>query len=176
MNRRDFLKINAGSVAASLVYQPSVLAAKQSDDSPNLLVIMTDEHNFRTLGCYRKLLSKDQAMIWGDGNIVETPHIDKLAEEGVLCNNFYASSPVCSPARGSFISGQYPQNTPVIDNNTHMSDDVVSFGSILQCPCGKPQASGYGAFRFPHASVCATLPALPLPGIQPQCLCRSHSR
>lgn len=131
MNRRDFLKINVGSAAACLVSSPKLYAAA-TKENPNLLIIMTDEHNFRTLGCYRKLLSKDQAMIWGDGNIVETPHIDKLAEEGVLCNNFYASSPVCSPARGSFISGQYPQNTPVIDNNTHMSDDVVSFGSILQ--------------------------------------------
>jgi arylsulfatase A-like enzyme len=73
-------------------------------------VIMTDEHSFRTLGCYRDTLSPEQAFMWGKGNIVETPHIDALAKQGALCTNFYSTSPVCSPARGSFMSGLYPQN------------------------------------------------------------------
>ena len=34
---------------------------------PNLLVIQTDEHSFRTLGCYRRHLSPDQAHVWGYG-------------------------------------------------------------------------------------------------------------
>ena len=32
---------------------------------PNVLVIMTDEHNFRTLGCYREQLPQEQAYPWG---------------------------------------------------------------------------------------------------------------
>ena len=32
---------------------------------PNLLIIHTDEHNFRTLGCYRDLMTEDQAFVWG---------------------------------------------------------------------------------------------------------------
>ena len=34
---------------------------------PNLLIIHTDEHNFRTLGCYRDLMEEDQAFVWGTG-------------------------------------------------------------------------------------------------------------
>jgi uncharacterized sulfatase len=48
--------------------------------APNLLIIHTDEHNFRTLGCYRALLPPEQAFIWGDGIKVDTPHIDSLAK------------------------------------------------------------------------------------------------
>jgi hypothetical protein len=55
------------------------------EERPNLIIIHTDEHNFRTLGCYRETLSDDQALIWGKEAIVETPHIDRLAVEGVLC-------------------------------------------------------------------------------------------
>ena len=53
-------------------------------EPPNILLIVTDEHNFRTLGCYRDHLLKEQAEMWGPGVIVETPHIDRLAKEGVL--------------------------------------------------------------------------------------------
>ena len=54
---------------------------KESEDGfrPNLLVVQTDEHNFRTLGCYREQLSREQAFIWGEDNFVETPNIDFLA-------------------------------------------------------------------------------------------------
>ncbi len=98
---------------------------------PNLLIIQTDEHNFRTLGCYRETLSEDQAFMWGPA-VVETPHIDRIAHEGALCTSFYATTPVCSPSRGSFVSGQYPQNTPVVTNNIAMSDDVITFAQILK--------------------------------------------
>ena len=65
-------------------------------ESPNILLIVTDEHNFRTLGCYRDHLPKEQAEMWGPGVIVQTPHIDRLAREGVICTRAYATAPVCS--------------------------------------------------------------------------------
>ena len=49
-------------------------------NTPNLLVIETDEHNFRTLGCYRNLMKKEQAQMWGPA-VVETPNIDWLAKK-----------------------------------------------------------------------------------------------
>ena len=71
--------------------------------------------------------------MWGPKAFVETPHIDSLArEEGALCTKFYAATPVCSPSRSSWVSGQYPQNTPVTNNNNHLSDEVVTFGHQLQ--------------------------------------------
>ena len=50
-------------------------AGEPNSSSPNLIVIMTDEHNFRTLGCYRELMQKRQAYMWGPA-VVETPNSD----------------------------------------------------------------------------------------------------
>ena len=70
----------------------------------NVLIIQTDEHHFKTLGCY-------------GGKIVKTPNIDWIAKNGAIATSFYATTPVCSPSRASLITGRYPQNTPVTNNN-----------------------------------------------------------
>ncbi|MCP4092401.1 MAG: sulfatase-like hydrolase/transferase [Planctomycetes bacterium] len=98
----------------------------------NLLIIQTDEHNFRTLGCYRETLSPEQAFMWGEGAVVLTPNIDRIAQEGAICTSFYATSPVCSPSRAAMMSGRYPQNTAVVSNDIPMSDDVVTFAESLR--------------------------------------------
>ena len=98
---------------------------------PNLLIIQTDEHNFRTLGCYREQLTHEQAYVWGDGNNVETPNIDFLAKNGVLFTKFYAATPVCSPSRGSLVSGMYPQHTGVPKNDLPMNDNMVTYAEVL---------------------------------------------
>ncbi len=98
--------------------------------SPNVIVIMTDEHNFRTLGCYRQMMEKRQAYMWGPA-VVETPNIDWIANQGAMCTSFYATTPVCSPSRGSLISGLYPQATPVVTNNIPLNDEVKTFAHLL---------------------------------------------
>ena len=117
-------------LAIGLAFSGSTIQAAQN--KPNVLIIHTDEHNFRTLGCYRALLTKEQAFIWGDGVAVDTPHIDSLAARGALCDRFYASSPVCTPSRASFVSGRYPQNTGAPSNDLPMRDDVVTFAEVLR--------------------------------------------
>ena len=87
--------------------------------SNNVLVIQTDEHHFKTLGCY-------------GGRIVETPNIDWIAKHGAIATSFYATTPVCSPSRGALISGRYPQNTPVTNNNILLGDHVVTFAEVLR--------------------------------------------
>lgn len=98
---------------------------------PNVIVIMTDEHNFRTLGCYRAKLPKAMANMWGP-SVVETPHIDSIATEGAICTSFYATTPVCSPSRAALISGLYPHLTPVHTNNVPLDDNVITFAEILK--------------------------------------------
>ena len=91
MKRRNFSQLACAAGIASIGSSSLAGRAKQ----PNLLIIHTDEHNFRTLGCYRDTLSADQAFVWGKGVKVETPHIDSLARDGALCTSYYAASPVC---------------------------------------------------------------------------------
>jgi len=70
-----------------------VISSDTNNKKPNLIVIMTDEHNLRTLGCYRDLMKKKHAQIWGKGVEVSTPNIDTLARDGVLFTNFNAVVP-----------------------------------------------------------------------------------
>ena len=99
---------------------------------PNVIIIQTDEHNLRTLGCYREQMSEDQAFVWGKGNKVDTPNIDSLARDGLICTNYFASSPVCTPSRASWVSGLYPQATGSASNNLPLNDSVITFAEVLR--------------------------------------------
>ena len=101
-------------------------------DPPNVIIIQTDEHNLRTLGCYREQMSEDQAFIWGKGNKVETPNIDSIARDGLICTNYFAASPVCTPSRASWVSGLYPQATGSSSNNLPLHDSIITFAEVLR--------------------------------------------
>ncbi len=121
------------AVLVCLVSQTALVPSRAvSADRPNLLIIHTDEHNFRTLGCYRKLLPGEQAFMWGKDAVVTTPNIDWIADGGAICTSFYATTPVCSPSRASFVSGRYPQNTPVVTNNIPLDGNIVTFAEVLR--------------------------------------------
>ncbi len=62
---------------------------------PNVLFILVDDLGWSDVGCY-------------GSTFYETPHVDRLAREGVRFLNGYASCPVCSPTRASIMSGKYP--------------------------------------------------------------------
>ncbi|WP_419189649.1 sulfatase [Stieleria marina] len=102
-----------------------------SGQKPNVLIIVTDEHNFRTLGCYRDQMDREQAEMWGPGAVVETPHIDRLADEGVLCTRAYATAPVCTPCRAAMFTGLYPHNTGAPKNDLKLRDDIPTIAKIL---------------------------------------------
>jgi len=114
---------------------PNPTESPTIEEKPNLIFIMTDEHNFRTLGCYRKYLRSigNPDVVWGQGNYVYTPNIDKLASEGALFSNFYAVTPLCTPSRASFMSGLHPAFTgESINNHGPMDGNVTTFASILR--------------------------------------------
>lgn len=137
LNRRDFSKT---AIAAGLAGLSSRVWARpvKGGVKPNLVFIVTDEHNFRTLGCYRDLLSREQAEIWGAGNVVKTPHIDSLARRGTLFNRMYASAPVCTPARASMFTGMYghqvgmPNNSSKAGDGKYLHSEVNTIAKILR--------------------------------------------
>jgi arylsulfatase A-like enzyme len=103
----------------------------QKSQKPNIIWVITDEHNFRTLGCYRDLMNPEQALQWGE-TIVDTPNIDWLADNGALFTSMYASSPVCSPSRASMFTGQYPQTVNMEVNNKIMDTNYPTIATVLK--------------------------------------------
>jgi uncharacterized sulfatase len=63
------------------------------NEKPNILLILTDDQGYSTLGCY-------------GGEIVPTPNLDKFATEGVMFTNAYVTSQ-CTPTRATLLTGQY---------------------------------------------------------------------
>jgi len=66
---------------------------KIEQNSPNILILMSDNHTWNHLGCY------------GDP-VIKTPTIDQLSESGIRFTNAYCSAPSCTPARASMLTGQ----------------------------------------------------------------------
>ena len=68
-----------------------------ADDRPNILLIFTDDQGINDIGCY--------------GSEIPTPHIDRLAEQGVLFENWYSASSICTPSRYGLLTGRNPSRS-----------------------------------------------------------------
>lgn len=69
---------------------------------PNVVLIVSDDQGYHDLGCY------------GNDEIL-TPHLDRLAREGVRLTDFYVAWPACTPSRASLLTGRYPQRNGIYD-------------------------------------------------------------
>ena len=142
------------SISCSTKKQVITEVVDSSKNQPNLIIIHTDEHSFRTLGCYRVLMTEDQANIWGKGNNVETPNIDRIADEGAIATSYYCASPVCTPSRASLLTGLYPQLTGAHKNGLNLRDDIPTFATLLQAQgyatsyVGKWHLAGHAKYQF----------------------------
>jgi arylsulfatase A-like enzyme len=117
LDRRDFLKtILGGSIG---LITSNVFSKNKNENSPNLLIIYTDQLSCWALSAY-------------GGQHLSTPHIDSLAQDGALFNNFFTNSAVCTPSRGCFLTGRYPHAHGAYKNNIPMNLDEITFAQILK--------------------------------------------
>jgi arylsulfatase len=106
---------------------------------PNILWICSDQQRFDTLGCY--------------GNpYVQTPNLDRLAENGTVFENAFCQSPVCTPSRSSFLTGRYPRTCRTRQNGQEIPADEVLVTRLLRDQGG--YRCGLGGKL--HLSVCST--------------------
>jgi N-acetylglucosamine-6-sulfatase len=68
----------------------------------------------------------------GGHPFIETPHIDRLAREGARFTNAFATTPLCSPSRASFLTGQYAHTHGIFDNTARPSHQLAVFPLELQ--------------------------------------------
>src|SRR5262245_622180 len=104
-------------IAAALV-SPAAVA----DDRPNIIFIMSDDHAAHAIGAY-------------GSRVNETPHLDRIAREGALLRNVFATNSICTPSRAAILTGQY----------SHMNGVTVfnRFDSTRQTVARLLQQAGY---------------------------------
>lgn len=85
----------------------------------NLLVILSDEHQARAMGC-------------AGHPFVRTPHLDRLAARGLRFTDAYTPSPICVPARASFATGRHVHETRLWDNAMPYCGQMPGWGHCLQ--------------------------------------------
>ncbi len=90
----------------------------RKSNQPNILVVMSDQHNKHVTGCY------------GDP-VISTPNLDRLASRGVLFENTYCPFPLCVPARMAFMTGKTPSSIQMYDNSSILHSDEPTFAHAL---------------------------------------------
>ncbi len=114
------------------------------EDRPNFLVILCDDLGYGDLGCY--------------GNkTIRTPHLDKLASQGIRLTDCYSASPLCSPARAGLLTGRTPSRAGIYSwiaegNPMHLMREEKTIATLLKsanydtCHVGKWHLNG----KFNH--------------------------
>ncbi len=94
---------------------------------PNIVLILADDHGWADVGC-------------NGGDLVETPHIDRLARDGVRFTQAYAPAPVCSPSRAALLTSRAPARLQM----TTWSE------AALQGPGDRKLLEGHSLPNLPH--------------------------
>jgi arylsulfatase A-like enzyme len=86
---------------------------------PNIIYIMSDDHDNDAISAYNK-------------SFIQTPHLDRLAKEGMRFNRCFVGNSICSPARATLLTGQHSHKNGVIDNRTRLDSSRIMMPALLQ--------------------------------------------
>ena len=118
MRRRDLL-ISAGLGTAGLLLGCQTRRAATPRRKPNLVFVFADQWRAEAVG-------------YAGNKDMRTPHLDRLAGEGLNFENAVSCCPVCSPYRASLLTGQYPLTHGVFLNDVPLRSEAVSIAEVYQ--------------------------------------------
>jgi len=95
-----------------------------NSSTPNIVFIFTDDLGYGDIGCF-------------GATDIKTPHIDRIANEGIKFTSFLSASPVCSPSRAGLLTGRMPQRMGINavffpESFTGMDPGEITFAEILK--------------------------------------------
>ncbi|MCE5249363.1 sulfatase [bacterium] len=112
-SRRNFMKVAGAAAAAS----PLVAGAQSS--RRNIVFVLIDDLRYDAMG-------------FMGHPVLRTPHIDRLAGNGVHLKNAFVTTSLCSPSRASILTGLYAHEHQILDNSTRLPDSTITFPKLLQ--------------------------------------------
>jgi len=107
---------------------------------PNILLLYTDQQRRDSMGCYGNPLAR-------------TPHLDRLAAQGVRFDHCYVQAPVCMPSRMSLLTGQYCSSTGIGCNGPKLPESAITLPSLLHTHGYETAQIGKLHF-WPHSRRC----------------------
>jgi arylsulfatase A-like enzyme len=87
------------------IQPPNLLAQSKKKQRPNIIYIMSDDHAYQAISAY------------GHG-LNNTPHIDKLADQGMLFNRAFVTNSICGPSRAVMLTGKHSHINGFMDNHS----------------------------------------------------------
>ena len=106
------LKLSNSSIIKSLILAFFLVSCSQKNDTrPNIVLLLSDDLGYNELGSYGQ-------------KIIKTPNIDSLAKKSMMFTDFYAGSPVCSPARAVLLTGKSSSHVSIRGNAAFIRDSV----------------------------------------------------
>ncbi|MBC7903454.1 MAG: sulfatase-like hydrolase/transferase, partial [Gemmatimonadaceae bacterium] len=94
------------------------LNAAAQKDRPNVLYIMSDDHDANAISAYSKTL-------------INTPNIDRIAKEGAIFTNAFVGNSICSPARATLLTGQHSHKNGLKDNRFRFDSSKITLPKLL---------------------------------------------
>lgn len=93
--------------------------AKKQLIQPNIIYIMTDDHGYQAMSCY-------------NGELNQTPNIDRIANDGVKFTRSFVTNSICSPSRAVMLTGKFSHLNRQRNNGQRFDSSQVTFPKILQ--------------------------------------------
>jgi arylsulfatase A len=111
-------------VLVSLLVTPGLRAATESGSKPNFIVIFCDDMGYADIGPF-------------GAKGYETPHLNRMATEGMIFTDFHVGRAVCSPSRSAIMTGSYPKRVSVNGNfspksQTGLNPNEVTIAEVLK--------------------------------------------
>lgn len=125
MNYKSIWVFGASFLLLSGCNQESKKPGFQSaKDNPNIIIIYCDDLGYGDLGCF-------------GATDIQTPNIDRIAEQGIKFTEFYSASPICSPSRAGLMTGRLPQRMGILgvffpESYTGMPVEEVTMADVLK--------------------------------------------
>ncbi len=131
MKKSTFAYLILGAIF--LVFACNPKESTQTNERPNIIFIMSDDHAYQAISAY-------------SNHLIETPNIDRIAKMGMLFTNATVTNSICAPSRATILTGKHSHINGKIDNDFPFDTTNVTFPQLFQE--GGYQTAMFGKLHF----------------------------